>query len=167
MPRRADQASPNETPQRPPRGCTYLAWIGLLALLWCLFFPEIAWIGGAWLTIEVRVRDSTTGRSIPNATVTLFPDPSPSTPRQAAPPNVLSARTDAKGRATVKSMFGAGGGSHSTTIGVRSSLVRCDAPGYSASEVRVAQSGKLRFRDFPFLAPRNHKTRLTIMLNPR
>jgi hypothetical protein len=139
----------------------------ILFVLWSLIFPEIAWTGAAWLTIDARVTDTATKKPISNATVTLVPDPPAHIDERISSPTVLTAQTDSRGRAVLKHMFGAGGGSHSTTIVVRSSLVRCEAPGYSPSEVRLTQADKIRFRDFPFFAPRNHRTDLSVELSPQ
>ncbi len=151
---------------RPPKGCLlWLAGAVIIFVLWSLLFPEIAWTGAAWLSIDIRLTDATTKRPIPNATVTLLPDPPAHIGERFSSPTILTAQTDSSGHATLKHMFGAGGGSHSTTIVVRSSLVRCEAPGYSPSEGRVTQADKIRFRDFPFFAPRNHSTELSVALS--
>src|SRR6266853_4428593 len=155
------QMNPSGLHVLPKAACwTALAAV-ILFVLWSAL-PEIAWGGVVWLTIDLRVTDAATARPVTDATVTLLPDPPP---QRFSSPTVLTTRTDGDGRATLKHKFGAGGGSHSTGIVVRSSLVRCEAPDYIPSEVRVAQADELRFWDFPFLAPRNHSTTLSVTLS--
>lgn len=62
-------------------------------------------------------------------------------------PTVLTAQTDNDGYAMTKDSFGAGFDKWGTSIYVGSSSVRCEAPGYSTSEVRVSSPSRLRFRD--------------------
>ena len=127
-----EEANEPETIPRPPKGCLWaIGSAVILFVLWSLLFPEIAWTGAAWLTIDIRLADAATKQPIPNATVTLLPDPPAHIDERISSPTVLTAQTDSSGRAVLKHMFGAGGGSHSTTIVVRSSLVRCEAPGYA------------------------------------
>ncbi len=160
-----DANEPVGTP-RPSKGC--LVWFfvaGAVFILCSLLFPSIAWTGAAWLTIDIRVFDAATKQPIANATVTLLPDPPAHIDERFSSPTILTAQTDSSGRATLKHRFGAGGGSHSTTIVVRSSLVRGEAPGYTPSNFRVTQADKIRFRDFPFFAPRNNRTELPVALS--
>lgn len=161
----------NETPTdaeripRPPKGClTWLVGAAILYLLWSLFFPEMSWTGASPLTIDVRLKDAAVHRPIVNATVTLLPDPPDQADGRIFSSNVLTSQSDARGRAILKCLFGAGGGNYNTTIVVRSSLVRCEAPGYVPREVRVSESDKIRFRDFPFFR-RDHRTTLDIALS--
>jgi hypothetical protein len=136
----------------------------VLFILCLLFFPSVAWTGGAWLTIDIRLTDAVSKQPIPNATVILLPDPPAHVDERILSPTILTAQTDSKGRAVLKHLFGAGGGSFNTTIRVRNSVVRCERVGYVSADVRVAEAGRLPFRDLPFVR-RQHTTKRFVALS--
>ena len=148
-----DRSSEELRPAKVGWGISFwLCFAAFALLLYALLFPSFAWTGAAWLTINVRVIDSESKTPISGVNVTLLPDP-PLSPGRLAPDS-QTAQTDIKGIAVLRYMFGAGGGTHNTTIAVRASRIRCEAKGYLPVEVRVAEERGVRFWRIPLFGPR-------------
>jgi len=121
----------------------------IIGIVYAVLMPNFIGCGGAWLTVHVRALDATTRQPIPAAAVTLISEQRTKTSdMRVSPPTILSAQTDNEGRATVKDMFGAGFDNGGTSIYVGTSSVRCDAAGYTSTEVRESPKSRLRFHDF-------------------
>jgi hypothetical protein len=117
-----------------------------------------------WVTTRVELSDAATGKPVSGAAVTLqteertrFPD------AQVRSPTILSAQTDTRRQATLKEMFPAGGDNSGTGVHVGSSVVHCEASGYTPADVRLADSGRLRFRKFLFYE-QSHSVTLRLLL---
>ncbi|MCE9518322.1 MAG: hypothetical protein K8R87_01950 [Verrucomicrobia bacterium] len=121
----------------------------VLGTAYTVLGPTFIGCGSAWVTVRVRAIDAVTKDPIPAATVTLISEFRTKTPDMLVnPPTVLTAETDKDGYATVKDMFGAGFDNTGTSIGVGTSSVRCQAPGYLLAETRLSPKGRLRFTNF-------------------
>jgi hypothetical protein len=110
-----------------------------------LFVPTIIWDGSVWITTYVEVADATTGKPISGAVVSLRTEFAEVRSRA-----VITTQTDARGRATLKEIFSAGGDQSGTGAYVGTSSVHCDAAGYRPADIRISESGTLRFRKFLF-----------------
>ena len=149
---------------RPPKGCLWCAGAVIVLVFLFAAFPSYIWDGTVWITVYVEVTDAATGKPVSDTAVTLqtelrtkFPD---------APirnPTVLSAQTDAHGRAALKEMFFAGGDGSGTGVNVGTSSVHCVAAGYVPADIRVSSTGRLRFRKFLFYE-QAHSTTLHVAL---
>ena len=118
-----------------------------LAVLYALAVPNSIWDGMVHLTVQVQALDAATQQPIPGATLTLLSERRAEQPELIRPP-APTARTDQKGRATFREMFGAGGSSSGTGVHVGTSTIRCEVPGYLPAEVHLSETGSLRYRRF-------------------
>ncbi|TLD71210.1 carboxypeptidase regulatory-like domain-containing protein [Phragmitibacter flavus] len=156
------------TPTNEPTNTGCLKWffsVSALVILCLMLVPNFSWTGAYPLAIHIRVIDATTNRPISGALVTLHPHPPGSLDEMVASSFVRTAKTDGRGRARLKHMFGAGGSTYEISIGVRQSVVSGEATGYLPAKVRISENEQLRFFDTPWIK-RQHRTSLVIKLNP-
>lgn len=129
----------------------FLLLLFLVSVLGALLFLSTDFIGcgDAYLAIRVRVCDATTRKPIPGATVTLSTELRSKFPAMIVqPPTVLSAQTDAGGKAVLKDRFGAGFDKWGTSIYVGESRIKVEAAGYPSVNALVSARRRLRFYDF-------------------